>query len=246
MADGAVNIPNATPFDLIQEDANDFLLEARNWADGSAVETQAQADEVSRLIDHARKLAKAAEDARKDENKPHDEAKAAVQAKYAPLFADPKTKTPGAVFKAVEALKATLAPYLRKVDDEKREAARLAQEAADKAARDAAEAMRAANPADMGARDEAEAAVQAAEDARRAASAASKNKAHAMGGERAIGLRTIHTGVILNLTEAARHYWQQDETPFRELVQRLVDGDVRAGRRGSMIPGVEVREERVV
>lgn len=246
MADGAAHIPNATPFDLISEDAQDFLLEARNWADGSGVESQKQADEVSRLIDHGRKLAKAADDARKDENKPHDEAKAAVQAKYAPLFADPKTKTPGQVFKAVDALKATLAPFLQKQEAEKHEAERVAREEADRKAREAAEALRQANAADLEAREAAEEKIREAEDAQRAAKIAANDKAHATGGERALGLRTKHTGVILDLNEAVKFYWRQDDRPFRELVQRMVDADVRAGRRGSSIPGVEIREERTL
>lgn len=246
MADGSTHIPNATPFDLIQEDANDFLLEARNWCDGSGVENQDQADEVSRLLDHGRKLAKVAEDARKEENKPHDEAKAAVQAKYAPLFADPKTKTSGQVFKALDALKATLAPFLRKQEEAKREAERLAREEADRKAREAAEAMRQANAADMEAREAAEAKVREAEEAQRAAKQAANDKAHAVGGDRAVGLRTKHIGTITDLNEAVRFYWRQDDKPFRDLVQKMVDADVRAGRRGSSIPGVTISEERVV
>lgn len=246
MADGAIHIPNATPFDLISEDASDFLTECRNWCDGTGVETQAQADEVSRLLDHGRKLAKAAEEARKEENKPHDEAKAAVQAKYAPLFADPKTKTPGQVFKAMDALKATLAPFLQKQEAAKREAERLAREEADRKACEAAEAMRQANAANMEAREAAEAMVREAESAARIAKQAAADKAHATGGERAIGLKTRFVGTIADLNAAARFYWRQDETPFRELVQKLVDADVRAGRRGDMIPGVEIVQERTL
>src|SRR5690606_18229099 len=125
---------------------------------------------------------KAADDARKEENRPFDEAKAKVQAKYAPLFAPPTNKQAGKVFKAIDALKATLAPFLRKLDEEKREAERVAREAADKAARDAAEAMREAAANDLGAREEAEAKVAEAEAAQKAASAAARDKAHATGG----------------------------------------------------------------
>ena len=67
-----------------------------------------------------------------------------------------------------------------------------------------------------------------------------------MGGERAVGLRTKHVGTITDLNEAIRFYWRQNDTPFRDLVQRLVDADVRAGRRGDMIPGVTITEERVL
>lgn len=246
MADGTAPIPNATPFDLIQEDAQDFLLEARNWADGEAVTTQAQADEVSRLIDHGRKLTKAAEDARKDENRPHDEAKAAVQAKYAPLFADPKTKSPGKVFTAIDALKATLTAFLRVEEVKRLEAQREAEAEARRKAEEAAAALREANAADLAQREDAEAKVREAEAAQRAADSAAKAKAHASGGERAMGLRSRHVGTITDLNAVVRFYWQQDAEPFRKLAQQLVDADVRAGRRGDAIPGVTITEERIV
>lgn len=241
-----IQLTNSTPFDLIAESADDLLTEARNFADGQGVESQAQADAVSRLIDELRKIAKAADDQRKVENKPYDDAKAAIQTKYAPLFADPKTKKPGKVYSAIEALKATLAPFLRRLDDEKREAERLAREAADRAAADAAEAMRQARDSDLSGREEAEAKVREAEDAQRAANAAARDKAHATGGERAIGLRTRHVGKITDLNAAVRHYWTINPEPFRELTQRMVDADVRAGRRGDMIPGVAITEDRVL
>lgn len=241
----ARRLPNATPFDLIAEDADDLLTEAHAWADGAPVETQAQADDVSRLIEALRLNAKAADDARKEENRPHDEAKAAVQSKYAPLWADPKTKAPGKVFKAIDALKATLAPFLRKLDEEKREAERIAREAAEAKAREAAEAMRAANAADLDAREAAEAKVAEAEEAAKAAKAAAGDKAHASGGSRAMGLRTKWTAKVTNVREAAAHYWRINPGAFDALIQKLADDDVRSGKR-SGVPGIEFVEERVL
>jgi len=240
-----LHIPNATPFDLIADDADDLLTEARAWADGEAIATQAQADEVSRLIEGLRLNAKAADDARKDENRPHDDAKAAVQAKYAPLWADPKTKTPGKVFKAIDALKAALAPYLRKLDDEKRAAEAKAREEAEAKAREAAEAMRAANAADLGAREEAEAKVAEAEAAARAVKTAEADKAHAVGGSRAMGLRTKWTARVVDAHAAAAHYWRTNPDAFAGLLQKLADDDVRSGKRSS-VPGVEFIEERTL
>lgn len=241
-----IHLSNATPFDLISEDAESWLEEARNWADGATIETQKQADAVSAVIDALRKSADAAEKQRKVEVKPFDDAKAAVQDKYAPLFAPATNKTPGKVHKAVAALKATLAPYLRKLDDEKREKERIAREEAEKAARAAAEAIRAADATNLEAREAAEEKVREAEDAQRAAKIAANDRAHATGGERAMGLRTKHVGTIIDLNEAVKFYWRQDDGPFRRLVQSMVDADVRAGRRGSMIPGVAITEERVL
>ena len=239
------HLPNATPFDLIAESADDLLLEARNWADGQAIETQAQADDVSRLIEELRLIAKAADDARKDENKPHDDAKAAVQAKYGPLFADPKVKAPGKVFKAIDALKACLQPFLAKLDAEKREAERVAREAADKAARDAADAMRAAAANDLAAREDAEALVADAEAAQKLAKAAAGDKAHASGGSRAMGLRSVWKAVLPDQHAAAAHFWRTNPDAFTALLQKLADDDVRSGKR-SGIPGVTITEARVL
>jgi len=241
-----IHLTNATPFDLIAEDAETWLDEARNWADGQPVENQKQADAVSMIIDALRKSADAAEKQRKVEVKPLDDAKAAVQERYAPLFAPATNKSPGKVHKAVAALKAVLAPYLRKLEEEKRAAEARAREEAERAAREAAEALRAANAADLAAREAAEEKVRQAEAADRAAKQAANDRAHANGGERAIGLRTRHVGMILDLNEAVKFYWRQDDKPFCELIQRLVDADIRAGRRGSAIPGVEIREEKVL
>jgi hypothetical protein len=242
--DGSVHLPNMTPFDSVQTDADDLLTEAHAWADGTPVASQAQADEVSRLIEALRLNAKAADDARKEENRPHDEAKAAVQTKYAPLWADPKTKAPGKVFKAIDALKAALAPYLRKLDDEKREAARIAQEAADEAARKAREALQSAAPDNLAAQEQAEDVAKEAEAAQKAAKAAAQDKAHATGGSRAMGLRTRWTATLTDPQAAARHFWTVNPGAFTALLQKLADDDVRAGKRA--VPGFAVTEERVL
>lgn len=241
----AIHLANATPFDLIAEHLEDLIAEARNFADGEPVASQGQADAVSALIENLRIAAKDADAERVRENEPHDKAKAAVQAKYAPLIADPKNKNPGKVWKAIDALKACLQPYLAKLDAEKREAERVAREAADKAAADAAEAMRQAAANDLGARDAAEAKVADAEAAQKAADAAAKDKAHAVGGSRAMGLRSVWKAAVTDQHAAAGHYWRTNPDAFLGLLQKLADDDVRCGKRGG-IPGVEITEARVL
>lgn len=240
-----IHLSNSTPFDLIAEHIEDLLTEAHNWADGQAVEKQEQADAVSRLIEELRTAAKDADAERVRENKPFDDGKATVQAKYAPLIADPKTKNPGKVWKAIDALKATLQPFLAKLDAEKREAERIAREAAEAKAREAQEAMRAAATSDLAAREEAEAKIAEAEAAAKAASAASKDKAHAVGGSRAMGLRSVWRAAIIDAHAAAGHYWRTNPEAFNAVLQKLADDDVRGGKR-SGIPGVEIIEERVL
>lgn len=240
-----IHLSNSTPFDLLAEHLEDLISEARNFADGQPVETQGQADAVSELIENLRTAAKDADAQRVIENKPHDEAKAAVQAKYAPLIADPKNKNPGKVWKAIDALKACLQPYLARLDAEKREAERIAREAADKAAREAQEAMRAAAANDMAARDAAEAKIADAEAAEKAAKAAANDKVHATGGTRAMGLRSVWKATVIDPHAAAGHYWRTNPDAFTALLQKLADDDCRAGKR-SGIPGVEMNEARVL
>lgn len=239
----AVHIPNSTPFDLIAEDAQSWIDEARHWADGKPVETQEQADDVARIIDALRQTAKAADEARKVENKPHDDAKAAVQAKYAPLFADPKTKTPGKVFTAIDALNAAKRPFLLALEAEQEAIRQKAREEAEKAAQAAAEAARQANAASLEEREKAEALARAAEQAQALARQADKAKAHAHGGGRAQGLRTRVVAEITDLKAAVSFYWLENPEPFRALAQKLADDDARQNRR--VANGVTFREERV-
>lgn len=238
------HLPNATPFDLLSEHLEDLIAEARNFADGQPVANQGQADAVSALIESLRIAAKDADAERVRENEPHDKAKAAVQAKYAPLIADPKNKNPGRVWKAIDALKACLQPFLAKLDAEKREAERIAREAADKAARDAAEAMRQAAANDIAGREQAEALVADAEAAQKAADAAAKDKAHATGGSRAMGLRSVWKAELKDAQIAAGFFWKRDPSVFNAFLQKLADEDVRSGKRS--VPGFDVTEARVI
>jgi hypothetical protein len=239
-----IHLTNATPFDLIADHLEDLIAEARNFADGEPVSNQGQADAVSALIENLRIAAKDADAERVRENKPHDDAKAAVQAKYAPLIADPKNKNPGKVWKAIDALKACLQPYLAKLDAEKREAERIAREAADKAAKDAADAMRAAPANDLQAREQAEALIADAEAAQKVAKAAAGDKAHATGGSRAMGLRSVWKAELKDAQIAAGFFWKRDPSVFNAFLQKLADEDVRSGKRS--IPGFDVTETRVL
>ena len=238
------HIPNATPFDLIAEHLEGLIDEARNFADGEPVANQGQADAVSALIENLRIAAKDADTERVRENKPHDDAKAAVQARYNVWIAPSTNKVPGKAFKAIDALKACLQPYLAKLDAEKREAERVAREAADKAAKDAAEAMRAAAADDLQAREEAEALIADAEAAQKVAKAAAGDKAHATGGSRAMGLRSVWKAELKDAQIAAGFFWKRDPSVFNAFLQKLADEDVRSGKRS--IPGFNVTETRVL
>lgn len=229
------NSPPPDPFEAFTTTLGDDLLEAHNWADSTAIETQAQADELSFLIDRLRKDAKAADEARAEEKKPHDDAAKAVQAKWKPLLdrAD----------KAVAALKATLGVFLRAQEAAKQEAARLAREEAERAQRAAAEAARAASATDLAAQEEADALMRQAEDLTKGAQRAERSKAQATGGTRAMGLRTVWRVELADELEAVRTMWRMHKEEMVAYALQLAQRDVREGKR--TLAGFTVTEDRV-
>jgi hypothetical protein len=115
---GANYPPEPDPFDAIKCHVEDLAETARGFLDGSGVTTQAEADAVSKLMDEGRKASKAADGARADEKRPHDEAGKAVQAKFKPLIESAD--------RVVTICKQALAPFLMAQEAEKR---RIAEEA---------------------------------------------------------------------------------------------------------------------
>lgn len=237
------NPPELTTFEAVKERIDDLLIEARNWCDGAAIESQPQADEVSRLMAEIKKAQVAADEARKAENKPFDEGKAAVQEKYAPLIADTKGRR-GVTVIALDALKTTLSAWLRKVEDQQRAAADAARQAAEAAAAKAADAVRAAQPDDLVSREEAEHLVFGAGQAEAEARRAEQAKAHAHGGGRAVGLRSYWTPRLVDPKAALLHYLATRPDDLKAFLVRLAEQDVAAGKR--TIPGFEIEEERRV
>lgn len=235
------------PFGAIVTNLSDLLIEARNWADASKVETQEQADAVGRLIDDLRKGAEAAENLRVEEKAPLDEQIKSIQNRFNVWLAPLKNKVPGKVPVAIDALQATAKPFL---DAEKKRlqdiADAAAKEAADKAAA-AAEAIRQTDAADLAGREAAEALVTAAQDAAKVAASAANEKPRMHGGSRARGLTATYTAQLTDPRAALLHYWGGKDgvagsgrdaliACIQTLAQQDVDRKVRA------IPGVNVVE----
>jgi len=237
-----VQLRNSTPFDIIVESIDDALLEARNWADGKAAETQEQVDEIARLIDDLNGNAKALEAERVAEKKPLDDAIEVIQGRYNVYLAPLKNKKPGKVPMAIDALNAAKRTYLLQVEAELEAKRQKARDEAAAAAKAAADAARAAQADDLEAREAAEALVQQAEAAQAEARQAEKARAHAHGGGRAQGLRTRTVAEITDLDAAVKFYWRTDKQAFVELVQKLADNDARSGRRAA--EGIAFKDER--
>lgn len=228
------NNPPADPFGAIEAHIRDLYEEAKGFLDGEPIATQGQADAVADLLDQIRRADKTADEARKEENRPFDEGKAAVQAKYAPLIADTKAVR-GLTVLASEACKAALAPWRQEQERIKREAAEKARQQAEEAAAKAAEAARAARD-DLAAQEAATAAIRDADQAAKLVNRA--EKAATTG----TGLRSYWTPKLVNGVEAARHYWQTDRAACEEFFLSLANRDARQGYR--TIPGFELIEER--
>lgn len=237
-------IPNMTPFEALTLNLDDLLLEARNWADGTAAETQEQVDAIAELIDGLSGGSKALEVERVKEKKPHDDAVKAIQDRYNVYLAPTSNKTvKGKVPLAIEALNAAKRPFLLAREAEIEKERQKAREEAHYKAQQAAEAARQASASDLAAQEAADALLREAEQAQKAAKEADKAKAHAYGSGRAQGLRTKWVAEVTDLNAATKFYWRTNPEAFAQLVQKLADDDARQNRRSA--EGVTFKEERV-
>ena len=222
------------PAVLFKEELDDLLIEAGNYLDGAAIETEEQASAISSLMSRARRVGNDADDARKLEKKPHDDAAKFVQACWKPILDKADL--------VVSTAKQALAPWLIKLEAQQRAEADTARVEADRLAQIATEAL-SASSGNLQARDDTERLLKAAGAADRQAAKLGKQKAHATGGERAVTLLDNWTPELVDSVEALRHYrtWQPDA-----LKAWLVDQaskDVRAGARA--IPGFKISNERI-
>jgi len=244
-AAGHNNPPEETPFEAIRVHAEDLLVEVRNWADGAQIETQAQADEVARLLDEVQKADRTADAARKREVEPIDKQRDEIQARYNVYIAPLKNKAPGKLPLAAAALKTTLAAWLKKLDDEKRAAAAAAQAEADAKAAEARAAMQqAATEGDFGAMEAAEELVSDASKAQADAKRAANDKAQAVGDGRARGLRSYFTPMLADPKAALVHYVRTRPDDVKAFLLSLAKTDVLNGAR--KLPGFDIIEDRRV
>jgi len=225
--------PASTDFEAVEGRMNDLYDEARNWLDGEKVENQGTADQISKLLNLVRSAKKETDEARKAEAKPFDDGKKEVQARYNPVLSRADHITQGC--------KAALAPWLEKIEVEKREKERKAREEADEKRRIAEEAMRQSKADDLAKREEAERLLKEAKKAETVANIASRDKAKSSGGVgRAVSLRTSYEPVLTDAKEAARHYWVHNQKELEAFFMELAQKDVRAGKRD--IPGFQINE----
>ena len=232
---GHNNPPEPTPYEAIKLHIDDLFETAQGFLDGEPIATQAQADDVGKLLDDARKAQKAADAQRKIEAKPFDDGKAEVQALWTPMSDEKK----GRAALIADMAKRALAPFLQaeqaRKDAEAAEAHRIAQEVADKARREIEDANAGA---DLAARERAEETIALADSLAKAAKKLDGARASVAGGARAVSLRVLWTATLTDPLLAIRHYWATNQNDFSEVMTRLANQDARAGVR--VIPGFAV------
>ncbi|TCM21517.1 hypothetical protein EDF56_101181 [Novosphingobium sp. PhB165] len=234
-------------WDAVKVHLDDLLTEAQNWADGIAITTQGQADQVATLRQSLQEAMSLADEARKVEKAPLDAQVAEIQDRYNEYIAPLKNKKAGSATKAAYALGNLLTPWLQKLEDEKREREKKAREEAEAIAAAAREAhQEAAGSADLGAIDEAAELMDAADQAARTLRSVEREKVQAVGDNRAVGMRSYWKAIPVEGQggKALVHYAQRQPERMKAFLQQLADEDVRAGIR--TIPGFTVEEERRV
>jgi hypothetical protein len=238
---GHNNPPEPTPFDVSTVEVSDLTTEARNWLDGAAVQSAAEAEAVAKLLDLFRQAEKRIDERRKTEAEPHDRAKAEIQARYHALIGNTKAGR-GLIPVAVEACKKALAPWLQAEEARKREEAEAARKAAERAAERAREAFQAAPVTDLAGRLEAERLAGEAKQAEALAKDAEGSKAAARGGARAVTLRTVYRAEVTDrrafLNWVAANRADELTGMLQGLAERLCSASVRD------LPGVTYHEER--
>lgn len=232
---GHNNPPEPTPLETAKETISLLDVEAANWFDGTPIESQAQADDVARLIDAARKARAKFDNDRKAEKKPHDEAAKAVDAAWKPVIADAE--------RIVEIGKAAQTPWLIKQDEAKRALEEATRKAAEEAA---AEARRLAEQAD-GSLAAAKARDAAIEDAKRAewvAQQAANEKASAKGAgmTRAVSLRTTWRCEVKDRRALLNHIAKTHPDDLSAFLDEWAARAVRGGQHE--LPGVEAWAEK--
>lgn len=229
LAIGGNSPPAIDAFSMALDDA---YATAKDFLDGQPIENQGQADAIGLIVSEVKKLRKDADEARKAEKRPHDDAAKAVHAKWSPLLERADTIT--------EAARRPLTTYLAKLAAQQAEAERAAREVADRLVQEAIAASRSAESMDdlERVKDLQKDADRAAKDAKRAGNA----KAHVAGMDRAIGLRSYKVATVTDRRAALNWIVKHDPDAITAFIEDY------ANRHAATRPmdGVDVALERRV
>jgi len=222
-----------SPFDEIKAEITGLYEEAINWCDGEAIASQDVADEIDKLVGLIKDASKRAETLRKEEVKPFDDEKKAIQAKFNELIGDTKTVT-GLAVKAVRSCNMLLTPWKQKLEAERLAKVEAECKEAEEKTRLAAQAIQ-QSAGNLEAREAAEEQRKEAERLTKSANRTAKQTVK--------GMRTVRSVKITNMRTLAAWFWEHKRDDLEAFMLEKVTQYNRAGQRG--IPGIEVKEERV-
>lgn len=220
---------NMSEFDKIVLEIEDLYAEARNWADGSDIESQEQCDALDDLDKFLLDAGQRLDALRVEEKRPLDEQVKAIQDRYNP-FIQPKR---GKVDLARSTLNPIRSAWKAEIARQKEAAALKARIEAEEERRKAEEAMK-ASAGDLEARERAEEQLALAKEADKFANRREKEATTGL------GLRTSYRADLTDLNAAIKHYWASHRAEFETLVRELAAKDARAGKRS--IPGFTITE----
>lgn len=226
------NAPPEPAHIAIFQEIDDLFAEAKNFADGEPIESDALHDAMTELRDRLHKAGAAAEALRVETKKPHDEAIAAIQATFNPYVQKDKGKV--ALGKlAIDSL--TGAWRVAKAAAAQAEARRIAEEAAE--AKRLADAAIQSSSGNLAARAEAE---ELLAEAKRLEKTAKRTEKSATTGT---GLVTRWVAVMVDEGAALDWAYARAKDEFLAVVQSNADAAVRGGVR--VVPGFLVEEQKV-
>lgn len=220
------------PFVAHSANIDDLYEEAANFLDDQPIENEGQAQAIAKILDDARRAFKAADEQRKTEKRPHDEAAQAVQDAWNPLLARAK--------RIETVAKAAQTDWLLKLDVLQRAEAEKARLEAERLQSEALAAKAAVS--DLTASAAVEELLADAGKATRLAAKLDKAKPQVAGGSRAQGLRTKYVAELSDSVAALRHYREHQPEALKQWLTEQAQRDVNAGAR--LIPGFNVNEER--
>lgn len=235
-------------FDALKVHADDLLTEARNWADGAAIESDAQAAEVARLIRNLQKAGTLLDGARMAEKQPLDDQIAEIQERYNAYIAGLKGKhsKPGTITRALSALNTLAGRWMLAKEAERRAQEEAAKAEAQRLADEARAAQATLDASDLGAMEAAAEVIDQAVAAQRDAERIAKQTVtlKASDGSRALGFRTSYRAEVTDPKACLLHYWSTNRAPLLAALAQLAQQDVN--RKVMTIPGVTVHEQRAV
>jgi hypothetical protein len=228
------NMPS-DPFEALKLEVQDKLEQAQNWLETAPkVPTERDADMARNMQAALLQLNKRADTMHKIEKQPHLDASRAVDTKF--VFRK-------VVATVADSLRDVFTAFMRAEEAKQRAAAqkkfeedlRTAEEA-----RKAAEEERKVLERD----DPALALISQPEPLPELPAQPEAVKIQVGGGfGRKAGLKTVYIGKVLDWQKVLHHFSGHQQV--RDLLQKLVDADVRLNKTQCTIPGVEVLEERV-